>query len=177
MHNDSEHIFTMLWLGINLSLSTSFHLLDMYFFPILVTWFRYPLSYMLRWQLQIMEGKKIYIYQYTCNYCESKFTSTTSLANHQKLHFGNSPEIPKSQQQAADTACFSRIPKNIETTLFGAVLCVHLFFTLLYIYCQLFLQNIKLLQKYRRHHRYWDRKRVVHQVKYMTFSRRCRMFF
>ena len=31
--------------------------------------------------------------------------------------------------------------------------------------------------RYHIYHMYWDRKRVVHQVKYMTFSRRCRMFF
>ena len=53
-----------------------------------------------------------------------------------------------------------------------AVFVLHFFYV--------FLQNIA---KYRRYHRYRDRKRVVHQVKYMTFSRRycryrrCRMFF
>ena len=54
--------------------------------------------------------------------------------------------------------------------------------------CDIFLkQNFakyrKSIAKYGRYHRYRDRKRVVHQVKYMTFSRRycryrrCRMFF
>ena len=31
--------------------------------------------------------------------------------------------------------------------------------------------------RYHIYHMYWDRKRVVHQVKYMTLSHRCCMFF
>ena len=81
----------------------------------------------------------------------------------------------------ADTACFS---------FFGTVLCGIVFALVLHFFAfflHFFLQNIakycKISQntaKYCRYHRYRDRKRVVHQVKYATFSRRyrrCRMFF
>ena len=74
--------------------------------------------------------------------------------------------------QAAGIACFFKIPKNIATAFFGALFCDIIFYKIS--------QNIA---KYRRDHRYRDRKRLIHQVKYMTFSRRycrylrCRMFF
>ena len=92
----------------------------------------------------------------------------------------------RGKYRTADTACFSKIPKNTATALFGAVLCGVVFTFFLHSFgtsYKISQKFCKTIAKYRRYHRYRDRKRVVHQVKYMTFSRRycryrrCRMFF
>ena len=65
---------------------------------------------------------------------------------------------------------FQDTEKISQLHLFGAVLFLHLFYTFLYFFYT-FLQNIA---KYRKIPQVAHQ---AHQVKYMTISRRCRMFF
>ena len=99
--------------------------------------------------------------------CKQKNTSNIKPTSDPALRCRN-----RGKYRTADTACFSKIPKNIATAyICGAVLfLVKTFYTFLHLFYKISLNTAVITG-------IETGKEKYAKLKNMTFSRRCRMFF